>query len=74
MRRIPFILVKEGRLMYLCPQCKKVIPRDLYVLQNWCPSCESRLNQTAKSIMKVYKDLDKEFYKHFIDIYRGEKK
>lgn len=70
MRRIPFIQIKQGRLFYICPACRNVIPRDLYKSLDWCPSCEGYLNKTAKSIMKVYKELDKEFYSYFIDIYK----
>lgn len=74
MRRIPFIHIKNNRLFYICPHCKNVIPRDLYKQLDWCPSCDLMLNKTAKSIMKVYETLDKEFYDYFIEIYRGENK
>ena len=74
MRRIPFIHIKDRKLYYICPTCRNTIPRDLYKSLDYCPSCESYLNKTAKSIMKVYKELDKEFFDYFIDIYRGERK
>lgn len=74
MRRIPFIYIKNNKLFYICPHCKNIIPRDLYKQLDWCPSCDFMLNKTAKSIMKVYEILDKEFYGYFIYEYRGENK
>lgn len=66
MRRIPFIIVKNNKVEYVCPNCRKIIPRDLYKLQEWCPNCRCYINRYSKTIRKVYKIVDEEFYKHFI--------
>ena len=66
MRRIPFIYVKENKVQYVCPCCKHIIPRDLYKLNELCPTCGNYINRYAKTIKKVYKIVDEEFYKYFI--------
>lgn len=72
MRRVPYIVVKDNKLIYICPKCKKGLPRDMYKMQEWCPYCEHPLNQTSKGMLKVYKILDKEFYDYFIDTIRRQ--
>lgn len=66
MRRIPYIKIINKQVEYICPRCKQIIPRDLYMLQENCPNCNLAINKVAKTIMKVYKILDREFYEHFI--------
>lgn len=72
-RRVPYIRVKDKKLYYLCPVCYNILPRDLYKLNEYCPHCDSYINRTAKSIMKVYKSLDLDFYNYFIQIVRGDR-
>ena len=66
MRRIPFVLVKNKRIYYVCPKCKNIIPRDLYKICDECTSCMHPLNKDAKSLLKFYKIYDKELYELFI--------
>ena len=75
MRRIPYIYLSNNnkQVHYICPKCRHEIPRDLYKLQEWCPSCDHPINRIAKNIMKAYELLDKELFDYFIDMYRGDK-
>ena len=68
MRRIPYIKIKDNKLYYLCPNCKHIIPRDLYKDFDYCKLCYVPLNRTAKSILKVYREVDLEFYDYFIEL------
>lgn len=73
MRRIPFIMYNNSGINYVCPNCMKVVPRDLYVLHDTCPSCNSSLNKVAKRIINIYKMYDTDFYNIFIHKVGGAK-
>lgn len=66
MRRIPFIIIDNNKVKYICPNCKHVISRSWYKEKDTCPYCNSYINRYAETIKKVYKILDEEFYKLFI--------
>lgn len=70
LRRIPYIKITSNEVIYICPQCKKEIPRDLYLMIEDCPTCNSSLNKTCKTMLKVYKEVDVDLYKHFIQLLR----
>ena len=69
MRRVPYIYIKgkSKEVVYICPKCFCEIQRDLYILQDYCPTCGHPINRTSLSIMKVYKLIDKDMLRHFID-------
>lgn len=69
MRRMPYILVKESRIEYVCSNCRRIIPRDLYIKSDYCPSCDKFVNKYANKIIQVYKVFDKEML-NFININR----
>lgn len=66
MRRMPYVAILNGDIKYICPSCMRVIPRDIYTLQDVCPYCNSFINRYAFRIMKWYKEQDKSFYHYFI--------
>lgn len=68
MRRIPYIMIKDNVVNYVCPRCKRVITRQWYKEKDVCPFCNSYINRSAKTIMKVYRMLDEEFYEYFIQL------
>lgn len=65
MRRVPYIKIKDRCVYYICPWCNKVIPRDFYKSQDWCPTCEKPINREARMIMSQYKQYDIELYYKF---------
>jgi uncharacterized CHY-type Zn-finger protein len=67
MRRVPYVKIVNKSIYYLCPKCGSILPRDLYVIQDWCPVCDHPLNRTSSGMMKFYKLVDKQFYEIFID-------
>lgn len=69
MRRVPYIKIDNRDVHYICPRCKHEIQRDLYILNDYCPTCEHPINKISKSMIETYSLVDKEMLKHFIDKY-----
>ena len=60
MRRMPFLKIGNDGLEFVCPNCKTVISRSMYLVNKKCPYCNTELNRGAKALRKFYDILDKE--------------
>lgn len=67
MRRIPYVAIINHRNVYICPSCMRVIPMDIYKLEEFCPHCYKPINKYAKCLTKWYERYDRALYDYFID-------
>ena len=73
MRRVPYVAVINYEGVYICPHCMKIIPREMYKLQDTCPFCDTILNRYSVNMMKWYREQDEDFYKYFVKNNRRKK-